>query len=180
VFISSSITPDFITTADQSIIDAQIRVTLNAINIQTASVNGTPDPGGFAFDNIQNSTFSPDSSSSLGNISQDTLTKLNLSRGKYLTKANTALQTTEIILGEFSGLGLADIVAVMGALWVMPQESLLGFLDPDALARMNDTLGLSESSPGINKAMSDFIMNVQSFYSLMDKIYADLEQNNLA
>ena len=30
-------------------------------------------------------------------------------------------------MGEFSGLGLCDIIAVMGALYIMPKASLLGF-----------------------------------------------------
>jgi hypothetical protein len=177
VFVSTNVPSDFITTRDQSIIEAKIRSTINQINAQTANVNGVPDVGGFAFDNFKN-TFGPDTSEALGDASAFSLQDLTNQRTTDLKKANDALRTVEIIMGEFSGLGLCDIVAVMGALYIMPKNDLLGFLDDDALKRMNTALNLNESSPGVQSAMNSFVSTVKDFYNLMDKIYQDQSQNN--
>jgi hypothetical protein len=177
VFLSTNITPDFVTAADQSIIQAKLRVTVNQINAQTAQISSNPDKGGFAFDNFKNN-FGTDTTSSLGDIGTQSLQKLTDIRNNDLRKANDALRTVEIIMGEFSGLGLCDIIAVMGSLYIMPKESLLGFLDSDAILRMNKKLNLNETSPGINKAMADLTNTVQGFYNIMDQIYQDITQNN--
>lgn len=177
VFLSTKVPSDFITIRDQAIIEAKIRVTVNQINAQTANIQGTPDVGGFAFDNFKN-TFGPDTSDALGDSSSQSLLDLTNKRNSDLQKSSSALRTIEIIMGDFSGLGLCDIVAVMGALYIMPKNDLLGFLDDDALKRMNVLLKLNESSPGIQPAMNSFVSTVKDFYNLMDKIYQDLSQNN--
>lgn len=177
VFLSTSVPSDFITTRDQAIIEAKIRTAISQINAQTSDVQGIPDVGGFAFDSFKN-TFGPDTSSALGDASAQSLNELTNKRISELQKASDALKTVEIIMGEFSGLGLCDIVAIMGALYIMPQKDLLGFLDDDALVRMNKALNLKETSPGIKTAMSSFTSAVKDYYNLMDKIYQDQSQNN--
>lgn len=177
VLLSTKIPNDFITSREKSIIDAKIRVTVNQINAQTDNVQGVPDIGGFAFDNFK-TTFGPDTSSALGDNSSQVLQDLTNKRISDLQKANDALRTIEIIMGEFSGLGLCDIIAIMGALYIMPKQDLLGFLDDDAIIRMNTLLKLNESSPGIQSSMISFVSTVKDFYNLMDKIYQDLSQNN--
>lgn len=177
VFVSSNVPNDFITIRDRSIIEAKIRSAINQINAQTANINGVPDVGGFAFDNFKN-TFGPDTSEAFGDVSALSLQDLTSQRSTDLKKANDALRTIEIIMGEFSGLGLCDIIAVMGALYIMPKKDLLGFLDDDAIKRMNIALNLNESSPGVQAAMNSFISSVKDFYNLMDKIYQDQSQNN--
>jgi hypothetical protein len=177
VFVSTNVPSDFTPAKDKSIINIKIKTTINQINSQTANVQGIPDVGGFAFDNFKN-TFGPDTSESLGDASSSSLQELTSQRNTNLKKANNALRTIEIIMGEFSGLGLCDIIAVMGALYIMPKNDLLGFLDDDALKRMNTILNLNESSPGIQSAMKSFVSSVKDFYNLMDKIYQDQSQNN--
>lgn len=165
------------TTYDVAIIQATLTFALNQLNAQTANVQGTPDVGGFAFGNFQNS-FTPDSSSAFGNSVSQSLQSLNNKRNSTLKNANDALRVIEIIMGEFSGLGLCDIVAVMATLYVMPQNDLLGFLDDDSVTRMNTALGSSVSSPGIQTALTSFTSTIKDVYNLMDKIYQDLYQNN--
>lgn len=177
VFLSDKITNDFVTPRDKAIINSKIRVTINQINAQTANIQGVPDVGGFAFDSFK-TTFGPDTSTALGDSSAQSLADLTTKRNSILQKANTALRTIEIITGEFSGLGLCDILAIMGALYIMPKNDLLGFLDEDAIKRMNTSLKISESSPGIQKAMDSLTSTVKDFYNLMDKLYQDLSQNN--
>lgn len=179
VFLSSNVSSDFITDKDKAIIDSKIKVTINQINAQTAEVQGIPDMGSFSFDSFK-TTFSSDTSDSLGDNSSQTLQNLSDARTSDMQKANDALRTIEIIMGEFSGFGLCDIIAILGALYIMPRDSLLGFLDDDAINRMNTSLDLSDpvSSPGVNVAMNDLSLTIKDFYNLMDKIYQDLSQNN--
>jgi hypothetical protein len=184
VIISENI-PDgpnnsFITTADRALITNILKQAANQFNAQTAQVDGTPDVGGFAFDNFK-LTFDTDTSEALGDIVSGEVSRLSRQRTKDMSDANEALRAIEIIMGEFSGLGLCDIVAIMGALYIMPKEDLLGFLDEDAFPRMIDALDLQISgltNPGLEKAMTSFVAKVTDFYNLMDKIYQDLKNNN--
>lgn len=138
-------------------------------NPQAAAANSIPDPGGLAVV-VQNS-LTPNSSSSFVNNSTVTLDMLNAKRNGILTQAGDALRIVEIIMGEFSGLGLCDIIAVLGALYTMPAANLLGFLDTDAQSRMNTQFNHTFTNPGIQAAMTSFIATVNQFYQLMDAIY---------
>jgi hypothetical protein len=176
VLLSDKIESTFITVSDQAIIMAKIQAVVNQANVLSANAQGTPDVGGFAFDSFKD-TFGPDTSTALGDNDEQNLQTLTAKRAAILDKANDALRTIEIIMGEFSGLGLCDIMAVLAALYLMPTDSLLGFLDDDAITRMNDA-GLSGSASSLATATSDFIEVVKGFYNIMDKIYEDLSQNN--
>lgn len=170
VFLSSSVSEDFITSNDQDIINAQIRSIVNSANNLVAPANGTPDVGGFAFDSFK-TTFGPDTSTGLGDNSSQNLDSLVSKRNVILKKANDALRLIEIIMGEFSGFGLCDIIAILGALYIMPKEQLLGFLDIDALARMNKVPGLSGTASTLEEASIALHAKVKDFYILMDTIY---------
>lgn len=177
VFLSTKVPSDFITTRDQAIIEAKIRTTINQVNAQTSNIQGVPDVGGFSFDSFK-TTFGPDTSNALGDIGTQSLKELTKKRSSELQKANDALRSIEIIMGEFSGLGLCDIIAIMGALYIMPKQDLLGFLDDDAVKRMNISLKLNESKTDIQTTMKSFTSSVKDYYNLMDKIYQDQSQNN--
>jgi hypothetical protein len=87
-----------------------------------------------------------------------------------------------MIMGEFSGLGLADIVAIMGSLYVMPFEDLLGFLDDDAIVRAEEVLeqpadSLKNKRSGITDAMTSLCNTVNGFYQIMDQIFQDYLNN---
>ena len=146
-------------------------------NPAVAQTSGQPDTGGFvkSFKNFM----SPRSSGAFTDAASQTLSNLSTKRSTILKKASDALRTIEIILGEFSGLGLVDIIAIMAALYVMPKESLLGFLDADAFQRMNTALATGISQPvSLDKAMTDFCSYVKQFYTIMDDVYQDLVKNN--
>lgn len=177
VFLDTKISKNLITDSDQAVLSAVIKSAINQINAQTAPANGTPDAGGFAFDSFK-TTFNQDTSNALGDNSQQNLDELNKKRNSLLSKANSALRTVEIITGEFSGLGLCDIIAIMGALYLMPEEDLLGLLDDDALRRMNTILQTDKSKNSIESALTSLTNNVKDFYNLMDQIYFDLKSNN--
>ena len=179
--VSSDLPSTLITTQDQSIIKATLASFANTFETQTAPLNGIPDLGGFAFDAFQ-LTFNSDTSTSLGNNVGTELDTLLKKRNADLTIANTALQTVEIIMGEWSGLGLCDIVAIMGALYVMDENALVGFLDNDAqqraVAQGIFPSGTDFSNSTIIQAIPSFINTVANFYHLMDDVYKNIAQNN--
>lgn len=169
--------------ADKNILIKQIQVGLSDPNQQTSSLDGIPDVGGFAFNDFFPNTFTSETSESQGNNSKDTLDRLIVIRNKNLTLANDALRTVEIIMGEFSGLGLCDIIAIIAALYAMPKEQLIGFLDEDAKVRLfkiREFAYIKEISSGSNysETMTTFTSTVKDFYNLMDKIYKDYLKNN--
>lgn len=169
--------------ADKNILMKQIQVGLTDTNVQASTLNGIPDVGGFAFNDFFPNTFTSETSEAQGNNSKDTLNRLVTIRNKNLKQANDALRAIEIIMGEFSGLGLCDIIAILAALYIMPKEQLIGFLDEDAKTRLfeiREFAYIKEISLGSNytEAMTTFTSTVKDFYNLMDKIYKDYLKNN--
>ena len=182
MIVSKDFPSNLITIADKSIIDTILMQTASQFNADTADMNGTPDLGGFAFD-----AFSDDSTirfengkPATGDLATKQLDANNSKRNKYLGAACDALRTIEIIMGEFSGLGLCDIVAIYGALYIMDIDYLLGFLDVDAFNRAHTefNFGQDYTQKSIVDAHSKFLEIVLDFYNLMDKMYTDLAQNN--
>lgn len=180
IFLPTLIDPKLVTPNDLSILlkTAQSILSSSNQNPDVAKADGSPDPGSFA----QSFKTFMDSRSSAAFIDSagQTLDALTKKRNSLLTKAGDALRTIEIIMGEFSGLGLCDIIAIMAALYVMPANSLLGFLDSDSFDRMEAELstGVSKQSLSLQQAMTDFSSYVKQFYTVMDDVYQDLANNN--
>ena len=125
-------------------------------------------------------SFNADTTNALGSVSSNTMETLANKRNKKLSDAGSALQTIEMIMGEFSGLGLCDIIAVIGTLYTMDIEDLLGFLDQDAYARAQTLLGssLPAQNSSITGSMTGLLQGVSGFYQVMDAMYADFIGNN--
>lgn len=182
VVISVALPTDFLTTSDRSLILAILKQNANQFNAQTATTDGTPNAGDFVFGAFT-TTFDDDTSKSLGNIAEQTVQELTDERNQALTEANSALRTVEIVMGEFSGFGLCDIIAIMGSLYIIPIENLLGLLDADAYDRMTKVLGLKDppDQSDLNTSMKSLAQSVKNYYNIMDKIYVDVKTgNNLA
>ncbi len=174
VFIPTLISQDLVTPADTSILLQTLKSNIGRLYSQISSAAGIPDVGGFAFPNFK-TTFGPDTSDAMGNKSQQSLDTLISRRKHVLQRANEALRTVEIIMGEFSGLGLCDIIAILGALYIMDKTKLTGFLDNDAFSRMQAIPELSSINHAtITDAMSEFVSRVKDFYNIMDKIFQDV------
>lgn len=173
--------PDnFRTDRDTAIVKAQVTNTINQLTASVVNTIKDTDLGQFAFDSFK-TTFGSDNAEALGDISADTLKQLLAERASFFTDASDALRTIEIIMGEFSGLGLCDIIAIMGSLYIIPIEDLLGFLDDDSYDRMINSLKLSPDSferSSIRKSLTSLTSSVKDYYTLMDKIYEDLRRNN--
>lgn len=169
--------------ADKNILMKQIQTDLSQLSSQASSLNGIADVGGFVFNDFFPNTFTSETSEAHGNNSKETLDRLVNIRNKNLKQANDALRTIEIIMGEFSGLGLCDIIAILAALYIMPKEQLIGFLDEDAKTRLfaiREFAYVKEITLGANytETMTTFTSTVKDFYNLMDKIYKDKLKNN--
>lgn len=177
VFLPNIIGNTLVTKKDAAIILAKAEDIMNGQNAEAGNATAEPDLGNFALKSYV-TTFGPDTSSALGNNISKNLESLSQKRFRALQQANNALRTVEVIMGEFSGFGLCDIIAIMGALNIMPKDQLLGFLDEDSIDRMNNSMGLDVSPGNYTSSMNTFVSVVKDFYNLMDKIYQDLNENN--
>lgn len=167
-----------ITPADNDLISAIIKRVLNQSNAQTSNINGSPDKGNFVSEPMK--TFTPETTDAYGDNNANIVEKLSKNRSSEMEDAGKALRDIEIIMGEFSGFGLCDIIAIMGALYIMPKDLLLGFLDDDAFIRARVQLNNIEitKQPDFSKTLASFTEKVKDFYILMDKIYTDRVHNN--
>ena len=168
----------------QTVNDLEI-IKFNSINeIQQLSsnvkeVSGEVDIGQFIFSDPSSSTAIKkiDSSNNLGNVVGKTLAQLESKRDSFLTIGSEALQTIEIIMGEFSGLGLCDIIAILASLYTIDKKYLIGFLDDDAFERMKSKYNFTERAD-IVSSITAFEASVKNYYNLMDKVYEDVRKNN--
>jgi hypothetical protein len=172
---------------DQDIITYTAQIQLQNVNAQVQQ----PDLGNFAF---QGAGSIPDdkSSEAFGNRLQDTLDTLIGERTDVCNKAGDALRTIEIIMGEFSGLGLCDILALFTALWTVDEQTLIYLLDDQAFERlyMDPTLrdSVVQSRYSANQegeeeidgktALTNLETQIRTMYALMDKLYSDVHFNN--
>ena len=125
-----------------------------------------PDTSNFAFSGIDDIIFG-----SFKNVSKfydDQINDLASIRNQYGNRANTALKNIEIIMGEFSGIGLLDILAIQSALWIIDQPYLIGFLDSNAFARMqkNKQLQYNGSIFGIEASLNEYEKKMKDIYRL--------------
>jgi len=171
----------------QTKLDADIikAITFDILNSQGPEVVNadavTVDVGHFAFDNFQQ-TFHPETSGAFGNINIENKENLLQKRTRVLNSAGNALRIIEIIMGEFSGLGLSDIIAIIGALYIIDKNDLLGLLDEYALARMDQNQefkGVIANRTGYKKSMENLLSAVKDFYGLMDAWYYSVKSGGI-
>jgi hypothetical protein len=99
-------------------------------------------------------------------------------RDNIANDAFVAMGNIELIMGEASGLGLIDVLAIYIALWSMDEASLISLLDNESFQRLIDNFGdlvigsaavrfgLGEPEKDIVTALNDFeskLKNVLSF-----------------
>lgn len=124
--------------------------------------------------------FNPNVNDSAGDNIVDNFKELTKIRDLAMKQAGDALQIIEMIMGEFSGLGLCDILAIIASLYIMPIDKLLGFLDEDAFIRMKAALNIKsiEREKVLDNSLQELTDRVRDFYTLMDKLYEDLRKHN--
>lgn len=171
VFLASKIDSQLIPYRDEAILKSKAETILNSATSEGSQATGAPSAADFGLP-TETVTFEPDTTSALGDNAVKNQELLSEKRFNDLTKANDALKVIELIMGDFSGLGLCDIIAIISALNIMPKEKLIGFLDADAKIRMTNSTGYTDNANiSYNDAMKELFLNVQGFYNLMDTIY---------
>ena len=172
------------TDADKELIYFTYRQEVININNKLRAKNKT-DLGGFAFDDNE---ITPDANSSdaWGNKSLEAIEEIKKQRKSITDKANTGLREIEVIMGEFSGLGLCDILAISTALWIVDKETLINMLDNTAIDRMlelpelsaSEVLAASASHMEPTDVLTKFESKVKEVFQLMDAIYKDIRTKN--
>lgn len=174
---------NLLTKNDTDIILSQLQVFFSNLNSTIAQDIAKPDKGNYVPE-VTKLPFDSSASASQGNKSEDLQATINKKRDKILNNASEALQTIEMIMGEFSGLGLCDIYTIVSALYIMPIKSLLGLIDSDAQDRAATILNVfltQELTPNdITTSMTDLTTTVYGLYQIMDKIFAGVSGKNLS
>lgn len=181
--LNQNIDSTLITKKDFNIIYNKTQVAFSNITSSSSQANTSPDRGGYAFNAFFNHklTFNHSTSQSQGDLSSNTMNTMASQRNKVLGDAGKALQIVEMIMGEYSGLGLCDIVAIVGSLYIMPKRDLLGLLDRDAIVRAEAILGQSlqsQRNESIQDVLDSLTKTVKGYYQIMDKVFQDFLNNN--
>jgi len=165
------------TEIETDIITSMQNQALNNITLD-GGLQGIPDPGDFAFSNLDDTVFTINK-----NVKQsyaDNITKLTGYRTQLGNEGINSLRNIEIIMGEFSGMGLIDIIAIQSALWIMPESSLLGLIDSRAYSRLqqyrkdlniNNDDGVPITPDPILTALTNFETTLKTVYSLIQNYY---------
>lgn len=168
------------TTQERDLVTLTARIALQNPNV----VPATPDLGGYAFASVQPLP-DPNTTSGFGSQSQNSLTDLTNLRVKSTGVAADALRDIEIIMGEFTGLGLCDVIAIYASLWVIDPITLVNMIDEQAFNRMitnpaiNAPAVQARSGAGGASTMSaqTVIANLETqillMYQVMDRLYVD-------
>jgi len=107
----------------------------NEINVLKDDLGATDGSSGFNF--INDLTFG----SVMNNVPTGITERINTlktTREQLSNKANKALRTIAVLLGDTSGLGLIDMYAIYAALWTLDKTSLVNMFDDDAMLRIKE------------------------------------------
>lgn len=129
------------------------------------------DLGNFIFSDIDDIVF--DTVKHNTEFFDKQLNKLNRQRDEWGNQANELLKKVEIITGEFSGLGLLDIVSIQAALWIISPEALLGLIDNYAFERMQTNQELKTNVKKLSPimALTEFEKKLSEVYVLIGHFY---------
>jgi len=164
---------------------------LNDLQFDTG-LNGVPDVGDFVFSNLDDSVFSINKN--IAKSYQQNLDLLNEKRNKLGNDGINFLKNIEIIMGEFSGLGLIDMIAMQAALWIMDPLALLGLIDTRALQRIrnyrkdinigdigNTNLPAQDQQnvPDVVTALASFESTLLNIYQFIQKYYDNVNNGTV-
>lgn len=143
------------------------------------------DIGGAAFDGTE-PTPDQNSTTANGDLTQQQITSAQNDRSSLTNAANAAIQTIEIIMGEFSGLGLIDVLVICATFWLVKPSTLLSLLDDTAINRMvtnahlnsSDVLNRKNGVAQVGTALVDFQNTVKQVYDLCQQLWDDIRGSN--
>ena len=115
----------------------------------------------------------------------DSLKNLEQERDKIANDAFVAMGNIELIVGEVSGLGLVDVLAIYIALWSMNEAALISLLDNESFQRMVDNfgeliIGAAAVRFGAGKPEKDIVTALDDFESKLKNVlkFATIEFKN--
>ncbi len=138
---------------------------------------GKVDEGNFVFSNIDDVVFSADKVAQKSTKEQ--LDELISLRTRACNSGIESIRNIEYIMGEFSGLGLIDIIAIQAAFWLMDRDKLVGLIDARAYARLKEhrpnlnVKGISRSED-IFESLKDFETKLKDIYLLIQLYFNQL------
>jgi hypothetical protein len=160
---------------ENQIIQLNQKKILNDIQFDTG-LDGVPDQGDFVFSNLDDTVFSVNKN--INKSFDDNLKNLNDLRDQIGNAGINYLRNIEIIMGEFSGLGLIDIIAIQATLWIMDPLALLGLIDKRAIDRINtyrfdmNLHDIVESDiPDVVTSLAEFEKTLSNVYLFIQKYY---------
>lgn len=170
------------TQQDKELISMLYKQELDNITKRVNNI-GSPDSSGTAFTAAESSIDSQ-SSDSMGDLAQSQINQAVLKRKKLCDAANDATQDIEIIMGNYSGLGLLDILVISAAFWVVDKKDLLGMLDDTAINRMlkdpnlkaPEVLERKSNPPVPGVSLLGFQNKVKEIYDICDSLWKHREE----
>lgn len=160
---------------DKNIQLFQTKAILNSILPQN-NTNEKTETYGSKIQDFIGSIISP-FAKAFGDRTNDSYEELLATKKSFDNKASDALRKIEIIMGECSGLGLCDIIAILAGLYLVERKYLLGLLDEDAFNRASKKLNLSkEEKPTIIESIEQIQKTIFDMYNIMQIIYTERKQ----
>jgi hypothetical protein len=170
----------FSTEADKEIEQLQYKLFIYELEIQTKQKE---DPANYVFASVEEANIVADAelNSKSPNL-QLNLQELTNDRDQAYKEANTALVDIERIIGEFSGLGLLDILVIINSLYIVDIDVLIGLLDSTSLEAMQKdkelkTLIESVEKMTVGTAIMKFEEKVREFYSIANSYYKFISED---
>jgi len=157
------------TNLDGSIYTIELINEINSLSIQSDPDKKPEDSEEYALSEFTD--FYETINISLYQNTDDSIESSKKQRESILNDANESLRKIEIITGNISGLGILDIISIIGALYLVPKKSLVGLLDDDAYDRANKKIGGLPQRNEIKKCIEDLSGNVSYYYKLIDFLY---------
>lgn len=160
---------------ENNILDLYAKVSLGSFAFASdLGLQGQVDEGSFVFSGIDDMVFSAEKA--VDTSLQDQLDGLLSDRQSKGLTAAEELKSIEYIMGEFSGLGLIDIVAIQSALWLMDKEKLVGLIDTAAYERMKKRKSINSNGisrdPDVLACLKEFELKLKDVYTLT-QLYFD-------
>lgn len=164
--------PDNLNTeADKAIVSAVARLTVQQLIFEITGKKETVASEQFNFSNFD--LLIDDNSSGLSDKNEKITKKLIQQRNEQCDYANEALKNIEILTGEFSGLGLIDIICIYAGLYFISEQSLVGLMDLDAQNRMANVKELKsiENPSNVLVSLKELSKSIKAFYDLAQALY---------
>ena len=147
---------------DLDICDLQTKIIVNLLNTQLNKISNTNSQ--FNFDAFSQNV--QDDNPGLGSTLESQIESLNKKRESICKKGADGLKTIELLTGEFSGLGLIDMIVIITSLYLVDKIYLLGLLDDDSFNRAKLILNFTEERASVMNSILEIQKKSLELYSI--------------